>query len=260
MSAPAAAQDPSRLAGSGLTVTYHNGHTALRDAGFTLEGGTLCALLGVNDSGKSTLFKSIMGMVRPSAGLIRLNDLPVALALRQNLVAYVPQSEEVDWHFPVLVDDVVMMGRYGKMSWLRRPSREDRLQVDRAMGRVDLTALRRRQIGELSGGQRKRVFLARALAQQARILLLDEPFTGVDSQTESTIICLLRTLRAEGHLVLISTHNLASVPTYCDRVVLINGGGVAAGPLHETFTAGNLRRAFGGSLPLQVMTEAPADA
>lgn len=237
MSVPAAAQDPSRLAVSGLTVTYHNGHTALRDAGFTLEGGTLCALLGVNGSGKSTLFKSIMGMVRPSTGLIRLNDLPVALALRQNLVAYVPQSEEVDWHFPVLVDDMVMMGRYGKMSWLRR-----------------------RQIGELSGGQRKRVFLARALAQQARILLLDEPFTGVDSQTESTIISLLRTLRAEGHLVLISTQNLASVPTYCDRVVLINGAVVAAGPLHETFTAGNLRRAFGGSLPLQVMTGASADA
>lgn len=132
--------------------------------------------------------------------------------------------------------------------------------MDRALARVSLTALRRRQIGELSGGQRKRVFLARALAQQARILLLDEPFTGVDSQTKSTIITLLRQLREEGHLVLISTHNLASVPTYCDRVVLINGGVVAAGPVEKTFTADNLRRAFGGSLPLQVLTGAPADA
>ncbi|KYP97437.1 hypothetical protein BG74_02620, partial [Sodalis-like endosymbiont of Proechinophthirus fluctus] len=199
-------------------------------------------------------------MIRPSAGLIRLNDLPVPVALRQNLVAYVPQSEDIDWNFPVLVDDVVMMGRYGKMSWLRRPSHEDFLQVDRALVRVDLTALRRRQIGELSGGQRKRVFLARALVQQARILLLDEPFTGVDSQTESTIISLLRTLREEGHLVLISTHNLASIPTYCDQVVLINGIVVAAGPLQETFTADNLRRAFGGNLPLQAMMGGPADA
>lgn len=260
MSAPAAALARTHLEVSGLTVTYHNGHTALRDAGFTLEGGTLCGLLGVNGSGKSTLFKSIMGMVRPSAGLVRLNGLPVAVALRQNQVAYVPQSEDVDWHFPVLVEDVVMMGRYGNMSWLRRPSRQDNQEVDRALARVNLTAQRRRQIGELSGGQRKRVFLARALAQQARILLLDEPFTGVDSQTESTIISLLRQLREEGHLVLISTHNLASVPTYCDRVVLVNGGVVAAGPVENTFTADNLRRAFGVSLPLQVLSGAPADA
>ncbi|WP_148203518.1 metal ABC transporter ATP-binding protein [Sodalis glossinidius] len=243
---------------SGLTVTYHNGHTALRDSGFTLEGGTLCGLLGVNGSGKSTLFKSIMGMVRPSTGLIRLNGLQVAVALRENQVTYIPQSEDVDWHFPVLVEEVVMMGHYGNMSWLCRPSREDHLEVDRALARVSLTALRRRQIGELSGGQRKRVFLARA--QQARILLLDEPFTGVNSQTESTIIALLRQLHEEGHLVLISTHNLASVPTYYDRVVLINGGVVAAGPLEKTFTADNLSRAFGGSLPLQILTGAPADA
>ncbi|WP_410013604.1 ATP-binding cassette domain-containing protein [Sodalis sp. C49] len=231
-----------------VTVTYNNGHTAISNASFRLTGGTICALVGINGSGKSTLFKSIMGMVRPSSGKVTLDNLPVAKALRKNLIAYVPQTEEVDWNFPVLVADVVMMGRYGKMSFLRIPSAEDKAQVDRALARVGMSAFRQRQIGELSGGQRKRVFLARALAQQGRVMLLDEPFTGIDVQTEDAIIALLQSLRAEGHLILVSTHNLASVPEFCDRVVMINRTVLAAGPTAAAFTQENLERVFGGRL------------
>ncbi|WP_395479847.1 ATP-binding cassette domain-containing protein [Candidatus Curculioniphilus buchneri] len=233
---------------SNLTVTYNNGHTALRNASLTLQGGMLCALLGINGSGKSTLFKSIIGMVKPSDGFIRLNGFPVKKALRQSQVAYVPQNEDIDWNFPVLVDDVVMMGRYGKMSsWLRRPSKEDYYQVDQALSRVGLKELRRRQIGELSGGQKKRVFLARALAQQAQVLLLDEPFTGIDNQTEDNIITLLQTLRDEKRLILISTHNIGKVPYFCDWAVLINEILVDSGPISDIFTIDNLQRTFGST-------------
>jgi manganese/iron transport system ATP-binding protein len=231
-----------------LTVTYANGLTAVRDATFELDPGTICALVGVNGSGKSTIFKAIMGFVRPAAGEVRLCGLPVEDALRKNLVAYVPQSEDVDWNFPVLVETVVMMGRYGHMNFLRMPSRADRYKVDEALERVGMSAYRHRQIGELSGGQRKRVFLARSLAQEGRIILLDEPFTGVDVKTETAIISLLRELRASGHLMLVSTHNLGSVPEFCDRVVLINRTVLAAGPTAEVFTQRNLELAFGGVL------------
>jgi manganese/iron transport system ATP-binding protein len=231
---------------SNLAVTYPNGLTAVHDASFALDPGTICALVGVNGSGKSTLFKAIMGFVEPSAGTVQLCGLPVDQALKQNLVAYVPQSEDVDWNFPVLVETVVMMGRYGHMNFLRIPSPADRTKVDTALARVGMSAFRQRQIGELSGGQRKRVFLARALAQEARIILLDEPFTGVDVTTEAAIIALLRELRSDGHLILISTHDLGSVPEFCDRVVLINRTVLAAGPTAEVFTRANLDRAFGG--------------
>ena len=167
-----------------LSVTYSNGFTAVHDASFELDPGTICALVGVNGSGKSTIFKAIMGFVRPSAGDVRLCGMPVDEALKKNIVAYVPQSEDVDWNFPVLVETVVMMGRYGHMNFLRMPSRADRYKVDEALERVGMTAYRTRQIGELSGGQKKRVFLARSLAQEGRIILLDEPFTGVDVKTE----------------------------------------------------------------------------
>lgn len=231
-----------------VTVTYNNGHTAIYDASFKLNGGTICALVGVNGSGKSTLFKSIMGLVIPTKGQVQLNNKPVNCALKQNTVAYVPQTEEIDWNFPVLVSDVVMMGRYGKMNFLRIPRRYDHTIVDKALERVGLTQLRSRQIGELSGGQKKRVFLARALAQQGTVLLLDEPFTGVDVKTENAIIDLLKTLRDEGHLILVSTHNLGSVPEFCDSVILINQTVLAAGPTATTFTQGNLELAFGGVL------------
>jgi manganese/iron transport system ATP-binding protein len=231
-----------------LTVTYRNGFTAVRDASFELAPGTICALVGVNGSGKSTVFKAIMGFVSPAAGEVRLGGGPVEQALHHNLVAYVPQSEDVDWNFPVLVEDVVMMGRYGHMGFLRIPSRTDRDKVDEALERVGMSAYRSRQIGELSGGQKKRVFLARALAQEGRIILLDEPFTGVDVKTETAIVSLLRELRDAGHLMLVSTHNLGSVPDFCDQVVLINRTVLAAGPTAEVFTQGNLERAFGGVL------------
>jgi manganese/iron transport system ATP-binding protein len=231
-----------------LTVTYNNGFTAVQNATFSLDPGTICALVGVNGSGKSTIFKAIMGFVRPSGGEVRLCGRPVAEALKRNIVAYVPQSEEVDWNFPVLVEDVVMMGRYGHMSFLRMPSRADRYKVDEALERVGMTAYRTRQIGELSGGQKKRVFLARSLAQEGRIILLDEPFTGVDVKTEGAIVGLLRELRASGHLMLVSTHNLGSVPDFCDQVVLINKTVLAAGPTAQVFTQANLERAFGGVL------------
>ncbi len=232
----------------GVTVTYRNGLTALTNASFQIPQGTITALVGVNGAGKSTLFKAIMGFVPVARGTIRLLGMPVRDALRQNLVAYVPQAEEVDWSFPVLVEDVVMMGRYGHMGLLRRPSATDRAKVDEAMARVGLTDLRHRQIGELSGGQKKRVFLARALAQQGRIILLDEPFTGVDVTTEEQIVTLLRSLRDEGHVMLVSTHNLGSVPDFCDRTVLVKGTVLAYGPTGTTFTRENLERAFGGVL------------
>jgi manganese/iron transport system ATP-binding protein len=232
----------------GLDVTYSNGLTAVRDASFELDPGTICALVGVNGSGKSTIFKAIMGFVRPSAGEVRLCGLSVQEALKKNIVAYVPQSEDVDWNFPVLVETVVMMGRYGHMNFLRMPSRADRYKVAEALERVGMSEYRHRQIGELSGGQRKRVFLARSLAQEGRIILLDEPFTGIDVKTETAIVALLRELRASGHLILVSTHNLGSVPEFCDRVVLINRTVLAAGPTAEVFTHANLERAFGGVL------------
>ncbi|OCG71465.1 iron ABC transporter permease [Gilliamella sp. Occ3-1] len=231
-----------------ITVTYNNGHTAIYDASFSLNGGTICALVGINGSGKSTLFKSIMGMVHPTRGRVTFNDFSVKQALKQNIIAYVPQTEEVDWDFPVLVSDVVMMGRYGHMSFLRIPSKEDKKQVDIALERVNMLDFKHRQIGELSGGQKKRVFLARALAQQGKVLLLDEPFTGVDVKTENAIIDLLKDLREEGHLILVSTHNLGSVPEFCDQVVLINQTVLAFGPTKTTFTPQNLMTTFGGAL------------
>lgn len=231
-----------------LTVTWRNGHTALRDATCSVPRGSIAALIGVNGSGKSTLFKALMGFVPLASGEIAILQQPVAKALRQNLVAYVPQAEEVDWSFPVLVEDVVMMGRYGHMGMLRRPKARDHEIANAALERVGMLDYRQRQIGELSGGQKKRVFLARAIAQQGRVILLDEPFTGVDAQTETRIIDLLRELRDEGCTMLVSTHNLGSVTTFCDYTVLVKGTIVASGPTETTFTSKNLEKAFSGVL------------
>ena len=237
------------------TITYRNGHTAMRDASFVAPSGTITALVGVNGSGKSTLFKAIMGFVRLARGSISIFGMPVAEALGQNLVAYVPQSEEVDWNFPVLVEDVVMMGRYGRMGFLRRPRPIDHEAVAVALSRVSMTEFRKRQIGELSGGQRKRVFLARALAQDSRVILLDEPFTGVDLKTEGAIIDLLKELREEGRVMLVSTHDLGSVPEFCDRTVLVKGTVLTYGPTAEVFTQANLEMTFGGALRHFILSE-----
>ncbi|TRW95196.1 manganese/iron ABC transporter ATP-binding protein [Paracoccus sp. M683] len=231
-----------------LTVTYRNGHTALRDASLTAPKGSITALVGVNGAGKSTLFKALMGFIPAARGRITVLDQSVEQALARNLIAYVPQAEEVDWSFPVLVEDVVMMGRYGHMGFLRRARPADLQAVSDALSRVGMAEFRHRQIGELSGGQKKRVFLARALAQEGRVILLDEPFTGVDVKTEETIITLLREMRDEGRVILVSTHDLGSVPEYCDRVVLVKGTVLASGPVETTFTPENLKRAFGGVL------------
>ncbi|MDU7693145.1 MAG: ATP-binding cassette domain-containing protein [Helicobacter sp.] len=231
-----------------ISITYNNGHRAIYDVSFNIKGGSICGLLGVNGSGKSTLFKSIMGLVTPQKGQIHLCNMPIKKALKQNLVSYVPQSEDVDWQFPVSVYDVVMMGRYGYMSFLRNPKEEDKKQVQSAMERVNISHLTKRQIGELSGGQKKRVFLARALAQSSRVILLDEPFTGVDVKTESAITDLLLELKSQGHLILISTHNLGSVSDFCDQVIMINRTILCAGPVATTFNQKNLELAFGGVL------------
>ena len=236
------------ISATDVTVTYRNGHTALWDASFEVPRGSVTALVGVNGAGKSTLFKAIMGFVPAAKGEIRLLGKPVKEALKDNLVAYVPQSEEVDWAFPVLVEDVVMMGRYGHMGFLRIASVKDRAAVDQALERVGMSEFRHRQIGELSGGQRKRVFLARALAQDGQVILLDEPFTGVDVKTEDQIVNLLREMRDEGRVMLVSTHNLGSVPEFCDRTVLVKGTVLGHGPTDTVFTRENLELAFGGVL------------
>ena len=167
-------------------------------------------------------------------------------AQKQNLVAYIPQSEDVDWDFPINVQDVVMMGRYGYMNLLRIPSAKDRRLVMESLERVGMSQFRHRQIGELSGGQKKRAFLARSLAQEGKVILLDEPFTGVDVKTEKGMIDLLIQLREEGHTILISTHDLASISTFCDRTILINRTILAEGKTEDTFTPENLEMTFGG--------------
>ncbi|AGF51606.1 Mn transporter; MntA [Synechocystis sp. PCC 6803] len=233
----------------GVSVTYNNARLALYNATCTVEPGTITALVGPNGSGKSTLFKSIMGFLQPSQGRVRIGGFSVQKAQKQQLMAYVPQADEVDWNFPVSVFDVVMMGRYGYMNVLRIPSAKDRRLVMESLERVGMVKYRDRQIGELSGGQKKRAFLARALAQEGKVILLDEPFTGVDVKTEKGMIDLLMELRDEGHTILISTHDLASISTFCDHTILLNRTILAQGKTEETFTKENLELTFGG-LPM----------
>ena len=231
-----------------LSVIYKNGHNAIRNITFDIPLGSITALVGINGSGKSTLFKAIMGFVPCYQGSVSILGQSVKNALKNNLVSYVPQSEDIDWNFPVLVEDVVMMGRFGHMNLLRMNKLIDRQAVDIALTRVNMQHLRHRQIGELSGGQKKRVFLARALAQKSQVILLDEPFTGVDVTTEDQIIALLKDLASEGKVILVATHNLGSVPGFCDHAILINKELLACGKTSEVFTTQNLQKAFGGVL------------
>lgn len=231
-----------------ISLTYPNGYTALQNINATLQSGRIYGLLGINGAGKSTLFKSVMNFVTPTSGKVFINNQNVRTALKSNLIAYVSQTEEVDWNFPVLVEDVVMMGRYGHMGFLRNPKQADYDAVNTALERVDMQDFRKRQIGELSGGQKKRVFVARALAQGGKIILLDEPFTGVDIKTENALISLFKNLASQNHLILVSTHNLANVPNFCDEVLLINKTLLAHGDTNTTFTPENLAKTFGGAL------------
>ena len=246
-------KEPSLLV-EGLSVIYSNGHKALDNASFSIPRQSITALVGINGSGKSTLFKAIMGFVKSSGGRIELFGGSVKDALKANLVAYVPQNEEIDWDFPVLVKDVVMMGRYGHMGFLKIPKDNDYEIVKDSLKKVGMLELENRQISELSGGQRKRVFLARALAQQSEIILMDEPFTGIDVNTEEEIMELLRAMKAEGKVMLISTHNLGSVPEFCDRTILLNKTVLAEGETTKVFTQENLTNAFEGVLRRYVLS------
>ena len=239
---------PLGIIAKNISVKYKNGHVALRDASFEIPQGSITGLVGVNGAGKSTIFKAIMGFVPCSLGQIKVLGDTVQKALKSNIIAYVPQSEEVDWTFPVLVEDVVMMGRYGNMGFLRIPSKKDFESVYNALAKVDMVEYAKRQIGELSGGQRKRVFLARSIAQNSHVILLDEPFTGVDVQTEEAIVDLLKKMKTEGKVILVSTHNLGSVPEFCDHVVIVNETVLNYGPIETNFTHQYLEKAFGGVL------------
>ncbi|WP_269607847.1 metal ABC transporter ATP-binding protein [Prochlorococcus marinus] len=237
-----------RIEAEEICVDY-NGTLALYDASLKLRSSSICGLVGMNGAGKSTLFKALMGFVRPSRGKIRINGLSVAKAQYDQAVAYVPQNEGIDCSFPVSVWDVVMMGRYGAMNFLRIPRESDRRAVIHALERVDLTDFIHTPIGALSGGQRKRAFLARAIAQRASVLLLDEPFSGVDVRTEKLMADLFLQFRQDGRTILISTHDLSHVREFCDLVILINKTVLAYGETSEVFTSENLSKTFGGILP-----------
>lgn len=232
-------------------VTVHYGDVlALDQVSLALQPGRVCGLVGMNGSGKSTLFKTIMGTVKPDSGTVRINGTAPAAARKTGVLGYVPQSEDVDWTFPLSVRDVVMTGRYGRMGLTRRPGRADREAVDHALERVELTELADRQIGQLSGGQKKRTFVARGIAQGATILLLDEPFAGVDKRSEATITALLRELAAAGAAILVSTHDLHALPTLADEAILLMRTVLMHGDPTVVLQPENLAAAFG----LDVMT------
>ncbi len=233
---------------TGVTVRYGD-VLALDDVSLTVAAGRVTGLIGMNGSGKSTLFKTIISLVRPAAGHVRLDGADPASARRKGLIGYVPQSEDVDWNFPVSVRDVVMMGRYGAQGLTRRARPDDRAAVDEALERVELSHLADRQIGQLSGGQRKRAFVARGIAQGAGILLLDEPFAGVDKRSEATIVRLLRELAADGDTVLVSTHDLHALPSLADEAVLLLHRVLFHGPVDEALKPEMLARAFGLDAP-----------
>ncbi len=222
-----------------VSVRYHE-KVVLRDATAMVPKGSICGLVGMNGAGKSTLFKAVMNAVPLLKGKVRLNGLTVKMAQKKGVVAYVPQAEAVDWNFPVSVRDVVTMGRYGFMNFLRIPNAKDKELVEEALARVHLLDFADRQVGQLSGGQRKRVFVARALAQGASILLLDEPFAGVDAKTEASLVELLRELQKQGVTTLIAAHDLATIGSYCDHIILLKGTIVASGPTKNVFTRENI--------------------
>lgn len=227
-------------------VTVHYGDVlALDRATASINAGRICGLVGMNGSGKSTLFKSIMGMVKPDSGTVTVNGGPPDRARKAGIISYVPQSEDVDWAFPISVRDVVMMGRYGRMNFMRHPRKADHAAVDHALERVELREYADRQIGQLSGGQKKRTFVARGIAQGATTLLLDEPFAGVDKRSEATITRLLKELAADGATILVSTHDLHALPSLADDAILLMRTVLMHGEPAEVLQPHNLALAFG---------------
>ena len=236
---------PHRLEVITLSIGYGD-KVVLRDVSFQIPHGARVAVVGPNGAGKSTLFKGLVGLLPLKSGRILIHGLD--LGLHQDCVAYVPQREEVDWKFPVTVSDVVMMGRFGKLGWLRRPSKADQDVVRESLNQLGIADLEKKSIGELSGGQQQRVFLARAVAQEPHILLMDEPFTGVDITTQETTLNLLDILRERSVTAIISTHDLNLAANRFDFIILLNKRLIAFGPPGEVMRQENLARAFGNSL------------
>jgi manganese/zinc/iron transport system ATP- binding protein len=226
-----------------LTVAYGD-KPVLWDVDVDVPAGVLMAVVGPNGAGKTTLIRAILGMVEPAAGRALVYGRPYAEQRR--LVGYVPQRGSVDWDFPTSVLDVVLMGRYGRLGWVRRPAAEDRAAARQALEHVGMSEFEGRQISQLSGGQQQRVFLARALVQEAEVYFMDEPFQGVDATTEKAIVQLLRELRTRGKTVVAVHHDLQTVPEYFDQVTLLNVPRIASGPVEEVFTEENLRGTYGG--------------
>jgi manganese/zinc/iron transport system ATP- binding protein len=229
-----------------LTVAYRE-KPVLWDVDLQVPAGVLMAIVGPNGAGKSTLIKAVLGLVRAAAGQVLVHGRPYAE--QRKLVAYVPQRGSVDWDFPTSVLDVVMMGCYGTLGWLRRPGRKEREAAMAALAQVAMEDFAERQISQLSGGQQQRVFLARALVQNAGLYLMDEPFQGVDAKTERAIVTVLQQLREEGKTVVVVHHDLETVGEYFDQVLLLNVRRIASGPVSEVFTDENLRLTYGGRVP-----------
>lgn len=237
-----AIQEPARLDFEQVTVGY-NGKPALEALTFQVPHGARVAVVGPNGAGKSTLFKALVGLLPLRQGRILIHGRP--LGAHQDCVAYVPQREDVDWRFPVTALDVVLMGRYRRLGWLKRPGKADRALALRSLEQMGIADLAGRAIGDLSGGQQQRVFLARALVQEPHILLMDEPFTGVDITTQEATLALLEQLRARQVTVLVSTHDLTLAAERFDLVLLLNHRAIAYGPPAEVFTPAHIAAAFG---------------
>ena len=237
--------EEARLELDQVTVAY-NGRPALQEVSFQVPHGAQVAVVGANGAGKSTLFKALVGLLPVRSGRILIHGKP--LGGHSDCVAYVPQREDVEWRFPVSVEDVVMMGRYRRLGWLKRPSPQDRAVVAGRLEQMGIAALARRPIGDLSGGQQQRAFLARALAQEPHILLMDEPFTGVDISTQEATLDLLTQLKTQQVTILISTHDLSLAARHFDLVLLLHRRVVAFGPPSEVLTTRSLSEAFGGQV------------
>lgn len=230
-----------------LTVSYDK-KPVLWNIDVSIPEGQIVGIIGPNGAGKSTLIKAIMGLIPAESGWIQIYGQP--LARQRRLVGYVPQRESVDWDFPVTVRDVVLMGTYGRLGLFRRPGKAERELSEHCLEQVGMAAYGNRQIANLSGGQRQRVFLARALAQDSRIYLMDEPFVGVDAATESAIIDLLRNLKEQKRTLLVVHHDLQTAPEYFDSILMLNMRLVAFGPTSEVFTTPLLQKTYGGRLTI----------